>query len=165
MRRKINVTTKFMNINQGYNASSDDCIRQIVECKVDNATYLPKRANPTDAGADLRTTEPFELYPGETKLVDTGVAVKIPEGFAGFVFNRSGQGKKGIILLNSVGVIDSDYRGNIKVALKNISEEKHKIEAGDRIAQLVIIPVIICDFVDSWNDTERGTGGFGSTGQ
>ena len=157
--------TEFTNINRSYDHNSDRNIHQVVECRVNNAAYLPKRANATDAGADLRTTEPFELFPGETKLVDTGVAVKIPEGFAGFVFNRSGQGKKGIILLNSVGVIDSDYRGNIKVALKNISDDKYEINIGDRIAQLVIIPVIICDFVDSWNDTKRGTGGFGSTGQ
>lgn len=158
-------TTEFTNINRRYDHNSDRNVYQVVECRVDNAAYLPKRANPTDAGADLRTTEAFEIYPGETKLVDTGVAVKIPEGFGGFVFNRSGQGKKGIIVLNGVGVIDSDYRGNIKVALKNISDDKHKIEAGDRIAQLVIMPIILCDFVDSWNDTERGTGGFGSTGQ
>jgi len=158
-------TTEFTNINRRYDHNSDSKIHQVVECRVDNAAYLPKRANPTDAGADLRTTEAFELFPGETKLADTGVAVKIPEGFAGFVFNRSGQGKKGIIVLNGVGVIDSDYRGNIKVALKNISDDKHKIEFGDRIAQLVIMPIILCDFVDSWNDTERGTGGFGSTGQ
>ena len=157
--------TEFTNINRSYDHNSDRNIHQVVECRVNNAAYLPKRANATDAGADLRTTEPFELFPGETKLVDTGVAVKIPEGFGGFVFNRSGQGKKGIIVLNGVGVIDSDYRGNIKVALKNISDDKHKIEFGDRIAQLVIMPIILCDFVDSWNDTERGTGGFGSTGQ
>ena len=158
-------TTEFTNINRRYDHNSDSKIHQVVECRVDNAAYLPKRANPTDAGADLRSTEVFELFPGETKLADTGVAVKIPEGFAGFVFNRSGQGKKGIIVLNGVGVIDSDYRGNIKVALKNISDDKHKIEFGDRIAQLVIMPIILCDFVDSWNDTERGSGGFGSTGQ
>ena len=157
--------TEFMNINRKYDPSYDGKIQQVVECRVDNAAYLPKRANLTDAGADLRSTEAFELFPNEAKLVDTGVAVKIPKGFAGFVFNRSGQGKKQIILLNSVGVIDSDYRGNIKILLKNISDNKHKIEVGDRIAQLVIIPIILCDFVDSWNDTERGTGGFGSTGQ
>lgn len=157
--------TEFMNINRKYDHGYDRKVQQVVECRVDNAAYLPKRANPTDAGADLRSTEAFELFPGEAKLVDTGVAVKIPEGFGGFVFNRSGQGKKQIILLNSVGVIDSDYRGNIKILLKNISDNKYKIEVGDRIAQLVIMPVILCDFVDSWNDTERGTGGFGSTGQ
>ncbi|NCZ30385.1 MAG: dUTP diphosphatase [Betaproteobacteria bacterium] len=154
-----------MNINRSYDSSHDCKIQQVVECRVDNQAYLPKRANPSDAGADLRSTESLDIYPNETKLVDTGVAVKIPEGFAGFVFNRSGQGKKGIILLNSVGVIDSDYRGNIKIALKNIGEDKYEINVGDRIAQLVIIPIIICDFVDSWNDTKRGTGGFGSTGK
>ncbi|NBS80144.1 MAG: dUTP diphosphatase [Betaproteobacteria bacterium] len=136
-----------------------------IECRVDDSDYLPKRANARDAGADLRSTQSLDIYPGETKLIDTGVAVKIPEGFAGFVFNRSGQGKKQIILLNGVGVIDSDYRGNIKVALKNISDDKYEINIGDRIAQLVIIPIITCDFVDSWNDTKRGTGGFGSTGK
>ena len=158
-------TTEFTNINRRYDHNSDSKIHQVVECRVDNAAYLPKRANPTDAGADLRTTEAFELFPGETKLADTGVAVKIPEGFAGFVFNRSGQGKKGIILLNSVGVIDSDYRGNIKIALKNISDDKYEINIGDRIAQLVIMPIILCDFVDSWNDTKRSIGAFGSTGK
>ena len=156
---------EFFNINRTYDTARDVMIKQVVECRVDNAAYLPKRANATDAGADLRSTEKCEIYPGETKLVDSGVAVKIPQGFGGFVFNRSGQGSKGIMLLNGVGVIDSDYRGNIKIPLKNISDNRYTIEVGDRIAQLVIMPVILCDFVDSWNDTERGTGGFGSTGK
>ena len=158
-------STQFLNINSSYDQGRDLAAKQVVECRVDNAAYLPKRANPTDAGADLRSTEKLEIYPGETKVVDTGVAVKIPQGYGGFVFNRSGQGKNGIIVLNGVGVIDSDYRGNIKIALKNISENRYTIDIGDRIAQLVILPVILCDFVDSWNDTERGTGGFGSTGK
>ena len=158
-------STEFFNINSKYDHARDEIISQVIECKVDNAVYLPKRANPRDAGADLRSTEKLEIYPGETKLIDSGVAVKIPQGYGGFVFNRSGQGKNGIIVLNGVGVIDSDYRGNIKIALKNISENRYQIEVGDRIAQLVILPVILCDFVDSWNDTERGTGGFGSTGK
>ena len=158
-------TTQFFNINKTYDHSRDAMVKQVVECRVDNAAYLPKRSNSSDAGADLRSTEKCELYPGETKLLDSGVAVKIPQGYGGFVFNRSGQGSKGIILLNGVGVIDSDYRGNIKIALKNISENRYGIEVGDRIAQLVILPVILCDFVDSWKDTERGTGGFGSTGK
>ena len=158
-------STEFLNINTSYDQGRDLAAKQIVECRVDNAAFLPKRSNPTDAGADLRSTEKCEIYPGETKLIDTGVAVKIPQGYGGFVFNRSGQGKNGIIVLNGVGVIDSDYRGNIKIALKNISENRYTIDIGDRIAQLVILPVILCDFVDSWNDTERGTGGFGSTGK
>lgn len=136
-----------------------------IQCQVQPGAHLPKRAHPTDAGADLRALESHEIYPGEQKLVDTGIAVKIPEGFAGFIYNRSSQGKRGITVPHSVGVIDSDYRGNLKVLLKNISEDPYKIEAGDRIAQLVIQPVQIVDFVDSWNDTKRGTGGFGSTGQ
>lgn len=156
---------QFFNINKTYDHARDVMVKQVVECRVDNAAYLPKRVNPTDAGADLRSTEKCDLYPGETKLLDSGVAIKIPQGYGGFVFNRSGQALKEIIVLNGVGVIDSDYRGNIKIALKNISENRHTIEVGDRIAQLVILPVILCDFVDSWNDTERGTGGFGSTGK
>ena len=158
-------TTEFFNLNKSYDHNRDAMVKQVVECRVDNAAYLPKRANPSDAGADLRSTEKCDLYPGETKLLDSGVAVKIPQGYGGFIFNRSGQGSKGIIVLNGVGVIDSDYRGNIKIALKNISENRYTIEVGDRIAQLVIMPVILCDFVDSWNDTERGTRGFGSTGK
>jgi len=135
-----------------------------LECQVQPGAKLPQRAHPTDAGADLFSLENHELYSGEQKLVDTGIAVKIPEGFAGFIFNRSSQGKKGITIPHSVGVIDSDYRGNLKVLLKNISEDPYHIEPGDRVAQLVIMPVQIVDFVDSWNDTQRGTGGFGSTG-
>lgn len=133
-------------------------------CKVDDVKFLPKRAHRTDAGADLMSAEDFEIYPGEQKLVDTGVAVKIPEGYAGFVFNRSSQGKKGITIPHSVGVIDSDYRGNIKVLLKNIGEDPYEIKVGDRIAQLVIMPVVLARFQDIWNDTARGDGGFGSTG-
>lgn len=140
-------------------------IRPSIKCKVEDKAFLPRRANPTDAGADLMSTETLEIYPGEQKLVDTGVAVKIPEGYAGFVFNRSSQGKKGITIPHSVGVIDADYRGNIKVILKNIGEDPYKIEQGDRIAQLVVVPVVLAEFDDIWNDTTRGTGGFGSTGK
>jgi dUTP pyrophosphatase len=161
----VKQTTEFYNFNRTYDHNRDVMVTQVVECRVDNAAYLPKRANPTDAGADLRSTEKLEIYPGETKLIDSGVAVKIPQGYGGFVFNRSGQGLKGIIVVNGVGVIDSDYRGNIKIPLKNISENIYKIEVGDRIAQLVLMPVILCNFIDSWNDTERGAGGFGSTGK
>lgn len=143
----------------------DGALKPVVKCKVEDKAFLPKRANPTDAGADLMSTEDHEILPGEQKLVDTGVAVKIPEGYAGFVFNRSSQGKKGITIPHSVGVIDADYRGNIKVILKNLGNEVYKIERGDRIAQLVVIPVVLCNFEDIWNDTERGTGGFGSTGK
>jgi dUTP pyrophosphatase len=132
---------------------------------VNDRKFLPKRQHPTDAGADLFSTITTSISPGEQALIDCGVAVKIPEGYAGFVFNRSSQGKLGITIPHSVGVIDSDYRGNIMVILKNIGAEPYRIEAGvTRVAQLVIMPVVLAEFVDVWNDTQRGTGGFGSTG-
>jgi dUTP pyrophosphatase len=154
----------FMNINRTYDFARECAITQEIPCQVESKEFLPKRANRTDAGADLMSKEDLEIYPGEQKLVGTGVATKIPEGYAGFVFNRSSQGKKGITIPHSVGVIDADYRGEIKVLLKNISDDPYKIQRGDRIAQLVIMPVLLPDFIDVWNDTERGTGGFGSTG-
>jgi dUTP pyrophosphatase len=133
---------------------------------VNDSKFLPKRQHKTDAGADLFSTITTSIYPGEQTLLDCGVAVKIPEGYAGFVFNRSSQGKLGITIPHSVGVIDSDYRGNIKVILKNTGSEPYAIEAGvTRIAQLVIMPVMVAEFTDIWNDTQRGTGGFGSTGK
>ena len=147
------------------NYLQEGSLRPTIKCKVDDKSYLPRRANPTDAGADLMSTQELEIYPGEQKLVDTGVAVKIPEGYAGFVFNRSSQGKRGITIPHSVGVIDADYRGNIKVILKNLGEDPYKITRGDRIAQLVLVPVLLVEFEDIWNDTQRGTGGFGSTGK
>jgi dUTP pyrophosphatase len=136
-----------------------------IDCQLQPGAKLPERAHPSDAGADLFSLESYEIYPGEQKLVDTGVAVKIPRGFAGFIYNRSSQGKRGITIPHSVGVIDADYRGNLKVLLKNISEDPYLIQQGDRIAQLVIQRVELPTFRDSWNDTQRGTGGFGSTGQ
>lgn len=142
-----------------------------IECLVEPGAKLPLRAHYSDAGADLfawfghdLANAYIEIMPQEQKLVDTGIAVKIPTGFAGFVYNRSSQGKKGIQIPHSVGIIDSDYRGTIKVILKNLSNEVYKIEAGDRIAQLVIQKVELAQFHDIWNDTQRGTGGFGSTG-
>ena len=126
---------------------------------------MPQRSHATDAGADLRSKDALVIYPGDQFLIDTGIAVKIPEGYGGFVFNRSSQGKQGITIPHSVGVIDSDYRGNIKVLLKNIGDEPYKIEKYDRIAQLVIMPVLLVNFIDAWNDTARGEGGFGSTGK
>lgn len=135
-----------------------------LECQLKPGAQLPYRAHPTDAGADLFSNEDLEIYPNEQKLVDTGIAIKIPHGFAGFVYNRSSQGKKGITIPHSVGVIDSGYRDTIKVLLKNIGDDPYKIATGDRIAQLVIQKVELVGFKDIWNDSTRGTGGFGSTG-
>ena len=162
---KTVTVTEFQNINRAYDPGRDRQVRQVIKCLAEDPAFLPKRANPTDAGADLMSTQDLEIYPGEQKLVDTGVAVKIPEGYAGFVFNRSSQGKRGITIPHSVGVIDADYRGNIKVILKNLGEDPYEIKRGDRIAQLVLVPVLLVEFEDIWNDTQRGTGGFGSTGK
>ena len=139
------------------------CYTQL-ECMLKPGAKLPERAHHSDAGADLFACEDLEIYPNEQKLVDTGIAIKIPQGFAGFVYNRSSQGKKGITIPHSVGVIDSGYRDTIKVLLKNIGDDPYKIATGDRIAQLVIQKVELVGFKDIWNDSTRGTGGFGSTG-
>lgn len=149
----------FYNMNTYESRPSIPCLQ------VNPNAQLPQRQHSTDAGADLFSCEDIDLYPEETKLVGTGISVKIPQGYTGLIFNRSSQGKRGIILPNSVGVIDTDYRGELKVILKNISNDLYKIKCGDRIAQLVIVPIKLVDFHDSWNDTERGSGGFGSTGK
>lgn len=154
-----------MNLNEYVIKGGEFTTQPTIDCQLQPGAKLPQRAHPSDAGADLFALENHEIYPNEQKLVDTGVAVKIPRGFAGFIYNRSSQGKKGITIPHSVGVIDSDYRGNLKVLLKNISEDPYVIEPGDRIAQLVVQRVELPSFRDSWNDTTRGTGGFGSTGQ
>jgi dUTP pyrophosphatase len=130
----------------------------------------PKRAHPTDAGADLFAlfTEPgmenprIELEPGNQILVDTGVSVKIPPNYAGFLHARSSQRNKGITCWGT-GIIDSDYRGSLKVVLSNQSNKTYTITPDMAIAQLVIQRVQLVDFVDCWNDTDRGNGGFGST--
>ncbi len=144
-------------------------MQQIVKIKSKNAKLQPDRAHLTDAGADLRSTTDVEIYPGELKMVDTGVSVAIPVGFVGLVFNRSSQGKIEVQLANAVGVIDSSYRGNVKVILKNKGVDPYFIKAEDtRIAQLVITPIMLAYFEeytgDDWENTVRGTGGFGSTG-
>jgi dUTP pyrophosphatase len=156
----MNGSTIISNCNIGTYAYNNPTL----ECMVQPGAQLPKRAHSSDAGADLFSYQDCEIYPEEQELVDTGIAIKIPRGFAGFIYNRSSQGKVGITIPHSVGVIDSDYRGNLKVLLKNIGEDPYKIKVGDRIAQLVIQPIQLVDFKDIWNDTTRGTGGFGSTG-
>ena len=140
-----------------------------VKVNAETPEFIPTRAHATDAGADLRSKQNHILQPGEQFMYDTGVAIAIPEGFVGLIFNRSSQGKQGIVIPNSVGVIDSDYRGNMKVILRNTSDKDYTIMIGDRIAQLVLVPIAIPVLEqyegDNWNNTVRGTGGFGSTGQ
>ena len=139
--------------------------------KLSDPLCMPTRANRTEAGLDLRSNHPsFFLLPHETKLIDTGLAVKIPEGFAGLVFARSGMGKFNVSPANCVGIIDSDYRGNIKINLHNYSLMSFEIPRYFRIGQLVITPILLPTLVEStesdadWLSTSRGAGGFGSTG-
>lgn len=131
---------------------------------------IPTYGTPFAAGADLYACmdSAVTIEPGQTHFIHTGLAVEIPVGFAGLVYARSGLAcKKGIAPANKVGVIDADYRGEIMVALHNHSSEAVTIESKERIAQLVITPFLTAQFeeTDELGDTERGEGGFGSTGR
>lgn len=129
---------------------------------------IPAYAYPGDAGMDLRATEAVTLAPFERALVSTGLAIAIPEGYAGFVQPRSGLAiKQGVSVLNTPGLIDSHYRGELKVALINLdAHNTFEVQPGDRIAQLVIQKVanVEWEVVDALDETERGAGGFGSSG-
>ncbi len=130
---------------------------------------LPSRAHEGDAGLDLHACESAHIGPGERWSIATGVAVEIPEGHAGLVLPRSGLAReRGIAIVNSPGLIDSGYRGEIGVLLLNTDPaETFRVEAGDRIAQLVVVPIALPEpvEVDSLTDSARGAGGFGSTGR
>lgn len=138
--------------------------------KLDPRAILPARGSQFAAGADLCacTDHDIVIAPGETVFIHTGLTAEIPQGYAGFVFARSGlASKSGIAPANKVGVVDSDYRGEYMVALLNHSSQSVTITHGQRIAQLVIMPVAFADFVeaDQLSETARGAGGFGSTGK
>lgn len=132
------------------------------------ASVPPRYAHPGDAGADLVAAEPVRLEPGERALVGTGVRIALPEGFAAFVVPRSGlAAKHGITIVNSPGTVDAGYRGEIKVSLLNTDRSNaYDVAVGDRIAQLIIMPVTRANFipVDELTQSARGTDGFGSTG-
>lgn len=132
------------------------------------APEVPAYAHPGDAGADLVAAEDVRLEPGERALVGTGVRIALPEGYAAFVVPRSGlAAKHGITVVNSPGTVDAGYRGEIKVTLLNTdTREAYDIVRGDRIAQLIVMPVPRARFipVDELPDSVRGEGGFGSTG-
>jgi dUTP pyrophosphatase len=128
---------------------------------------LPAQAYPGDAGLDLAVCERVELRPGERAVVSTGIAVAVPEGFAGFVQPRSGlAARSGITIVNSPGLIDSGYRGEVKVVLQNTDGERTFVaERGERIAQLVVVPVPAVELVEveELPGSERGVRGFGSS--
>jgi len=132
------------------------------------ASHVPAYAHPGDAGADLVSTEAVRLEPGQRALVGTGVRIALPDGYVAFVVPRSGlAAKHGITIVNAPGTVDAGYRGEIKVSLLNTdAAEAYEIAPGDRIAQMVIMPVPRVSFlpVDELPESTRGEGGFGSTG-
>ena len=138
--------------------------------RLDENAIVPTYGSEFSAGADLYYVgnEPLTIEAGKTELVHTGIAMEIPEGLVGLIFARSGLAtKRSLAPANKVGVIDSDYRGEIMVALHNHSNQAQTIEAKERIAQLVLVPYIAAAFeeTDELGDTARGAGGFGSTGR
>jgi len=135
--------------------------------RLDPALPLPAYAHPGDAGLDLSAADTTTLQPGERALIPTGIAVAVPEGFVGLVHPRSGLAvDHGVTVLNGPGTIDAGYRGEIKVLLVNLGQEAVEVRHGQRIAQLVLMPVSLVDVheVDRLDMTPRGAGGFGSTG-
>ena len=137
--------------------------------RVREGAIIPKQATAGSAGYDLYACidAPQTIEPGERCVFPSGLAAEIPAGTAGFVFTRSGLGiKKGIHVTNGVGVIDSDYRGEIQIGLHNLSAEPYTGQPGERIAQMIIMPYFapVIEEVTSLTETDRGAGGFGSTG-
>ena len=137
--------------------------------KLDERAVVPLYATEYSAGMDLYAIldEEVTINPGETIMISTGLAIETPIGYMSLIFARSGlASKKGLAPANKVGVVDADYRGEIKVALHNHSNEKQVVEPLERVAQLAVVPFLKVSFniVDELNDTTRGIGGFGSTG-
>lgn len=138
--------------------------------KLKPGATVPTMGSKFAAGADLYSAEDADVViePNETKFIGTGLAMEIPEGYVGLVYARSGLAcKRGLAPANKVGVVDSDYRGEIKVALYNHGKEAQTVEKGERIAQMVIAPYLSVNYeeADELSETERGEGGFGSTGR
>lgn len=142
---------------------------QINVKKLKKDAKLPYFGSEFAAGADLCACmeEAVTIASGETCLIPTGLAMEIPEGYAGLIYARSGlASKKGLAPANKVGVVDADYRGELLVALHNHSSAAQTVEPGERVAQLVVTPFLKAEYVETeeLSDTVRGTGGFGSTG-
>ena len=139
--------------------------------KLKEQAVMPKRATEGSAGADLYACidEPITIAPGQLVKIPTGIAIELSDSHtAAFLFARSGLGvKHGITLSNGVGVVDSDYRGEICVGLCNVSDKPYTVSPQERVAQMVIMPVVGASFVEAavLGDTERGAGGFGSSGK
>ena len=138
----------------------------LIEFSTENIDLRPVRAHTGDAGADLKAASDYSIRPHTAELINTGVKVAIPHGYFGMLVSRSGHSKQRISLANRVGIIDTTYRGNIMVRLENLSDEVFNIKKYDRIAQLIIVPCLLPEFIffEELDETERGEGGFGSTG-
>ena len=143
--------------------------KQIFFNKMEEDAVVPSYANIGDAGMDLTSIEDVFFSKGEIKIIRTGIRVKIPQGTVGMICPRSGlAAKSGITVINSPGILDEKYRGELKVALVNLSNTGYQVSKGDRIAQLVITPYISCEVLitdDFDENTGRGAGGFGSSGK
>ena len=138
--------------------------------KLREGAILPTFGSPEAAGADLYACleQDVTIAPGETVFVPTGLAMELPRGYAGLIYARSGLAcKRGLAPANKVGVVDSDYRGEFIVALHNHGAQAQTISTGERIAQLVVTPVLIPEYIEvgTLSETDRGAGGFGSTGK
>lgn len=143
-----------------------------LEVRLERSELEPIRANPTDAGLDLRSKTNVVVAKGARVLVGTGVQARIPPGYVGLLVARSSLSKKFLVLMNSVGIIDSLYRGEIMACLTYVGpEDWTMIDKNERIVQLVIVPIALPEVLvryeddEKWNDTSRGVGGFGSTGK
>lgn len=136
--------------------------------RLDDTVELPSYAYTGDAGLDLRANESVDIHPYERVLISTGLAIALPDGYAGFVQPRSGMAlKQGLSIANTPGLIDARYRGELKIIAVNLDAHNTiHIERGERIAQLVIqeVPVVTLVEVDELDETDRGAGGFGSSG-
>lgn len=137
----------------------------MIDVVLDDGAKMPIRAHEPDAGADLFSPAAVTVYPGESVVIDTGVHMAIPCGYAGLLVSKSGMNVKHGIL--STGLIDTGYTGSIRVKLYNHGHEAYTVREGDKISQIVILPVLLCGFnqVDRLEETERADGGFGSTGR
>ena len=163
-RDKTYIDTNYITVDNTYRVTNPKIVKRFKD------SIVPSRGSKDAAGLDLYSHDEVNIFPGETVKIDIGVSIELPRGTFGAIFARSGLAtKQGLRPANCVGVIDADYRGPIIVALHNDSDNVREIAKGDRIAQLVVIPYYIpyfeiTDNVEDMSETERGDGGFGSTG-
>lgn len=144
----------------------DEVEHTVVRIVADSDQFIPANHHTTDAGADIKSSIDITLQPNKVEMVDAGFSAEIPDGYHAKIVARSSMGKRGILVPNSPGIIDSSYRGRICVLLLNLSGQPYEIKKGDRIAQWLLDKnQLYCwESVEKLSETERGTGGFGSSG-